>query len=176
LQHQRQQTVTQSSLSLEGGGMTKPIHARDIMVTKLITLSPEMKLLKAAKLLIKHKISGAPVVDQSGNLIGVFSEKDVMSALINAVYDEFPSVEVGCYMSRDLRTITEDMDLLTIAQIFQREGLRRLPVVRDQQLVGQISRRDVMKSVVNLLEPAEDHKTAILYLSALRPSNETPLE
>jgi CBS domain-containing protein len=146
------------------------------MVTKLITLSPDMKLLDAAKRLFKNSISGAPVVDESGNLIGVFSEKDVMSALINAVYNEFPSVEVSSYMSRKLQTITENADLLTIAQIFQRNDFRRLPVVRDQKLVGQISRRDVMESVVNLLEPAEDHKTALLYLSALRASNEMPLE
>lgn len=142
--------------------MTNTIRARDIMVTKLITLSPDMKLLDAAKRLFKNSISGAPVVDQSGNLIGVFSEKDVMSALINAVYNEFPSVEVSSYMSRNLQTITENADLLTIAQIFQRNDFRRLPVVRDQKLVGQISRRDVMKSVVNLLEPAKDHKTAVL--------------
>jgi predicted transcriptional regulator len=63
--------------------------------------------------LFKNSISGAPVVDESGNLIGVFSEKDVMGALINAVYDEFPSVEVSSYMSRNLQTITEDTDLLT---------------------------------------------------------------
>ena len=126
--------------------------------------------------LFKNSISGAPVVDPSGNLIGVFTEKDVMSALINAVYNEFPSVEVSSYMSRDLLTITEDTDLFTIAQIFQREDFRRLPVVRDQKLVGQVSRRDVMKSVVNLLEPAKDHKTALLYLSAVRASDETPLE
>ena len=83
------------------------------MVTKLITLTPDMKLLDAAKLLIKNRISGAPVVDQDGNLIGVFSEKDVMSALIDAAYDEFPSAEVSSYMSRDLHPITEDVDLLT---------------------------------------------------------------
>jgi CBS domain-containing protein len=115
-------------------------------------------------------------VGQDGNLIGVFSEKDVMSALIDAAYDEFPSAEVSTYMSRDLRPITEDVDLLTIAQIFKSEGLRRLPVVRGQQLVGQISRRDVMKSVVKLLEPTEDRKAAGLYLSALRTANERPLE
>ena len=156
--------------------MTKALHAGDIMVTKLFTLRPETKLLDAAKLLIKKSISGAPVVDQDGNLIGVFSEKDVLTALIDAAYDEFPSSEVSSYMSRDLHRITEDVDPLKIAQIFKSEGLRRLPVVRGQQLVGQISRRDVMKSVVKLLDPAEDHKAAGLYLSALRPSNETPLE
>jgi CBS domain-containing protein len=156
--------------------MTKSINARDIMVTKLITLRPDMKLLDAAKLLIKNSISGAPVVDQQGQLIGVFSEKDVMSALIDAVYSEAPSAEVSSYMSRDLHTITEDVDLLSIAQVFMREGFRRLPVVRDQQLVGQISRRDVMKAVVKLMEPAKDQKTAILYLSALRAAHEHPVD
>jgi CBS domain-containing protein len=156
--------------------MTKALHARDIMVTKLTTLSPDTKLLDAASLLIKKGISGAPVVDQDGNLIGVFSEKDVMSALIDVAYDEFPSAEVSSYMSRELRAITEDVDLLAIAQIFKTEGRRRLPVVRGQQLVGQISRRDVMKSVVKLLDPTEDRKLAGLYLSALRPADERPLE
>ena len=148
--------------------MSRPIVAGDIMVTKLITLSPEMKLREAAKLLLKSRISGAPVVDEEGDLIGVFSEKDVMGALIDAVYDELPSSEVRSYMSRDLHTITEDVDLLAIAQIFQTRGFRRLPVVRDRKLVGQISRRDVMAAVIKLLEPATDRKTALLYLSALR--------
>ena len=142
----------------------KAIHARDIMVTKLITLSSDMRLLDAAK---KHVIEEQYFrCSRSGSkrikLIGIFSEEDVMSALINAVYNELPSAEVGSYMSRKLQTITEDTDLFTIAQIFQREDFRRLPVVRDQKFVGQISRRDVMKSVANLLEPAKDHKTAVL--------------
>ena len=148
--------------------MSRPIVAGDIMVTKLITLSPDMKLREAAKLLLKSRISGAPVVDKEGDLIGVFSEKDVMGALIDAIYDELPSSEVRSYMSRDLHTITEDVDLLAIAQIFQTQGFRRLPVVRDRKLVGQISRRDVMAAVIKLLEPAADRKAAVLYLSALR--------
>ncbi len=98
-----------------------------------------------------------------------------MSALIDAVYEELPNTEVRNYMSRDLYTIHEDMDLLAIAQIFRSRGFRRLPVVRGQELVGQISRRDVMAAVVKLLEPASDHKSAILYLSALREPPEAPL-
>jgi len=146
------------------------------MVTKLVTLSPEMKLVEASKLLLKNRISGAPVVDQQGALIGIFSEQDVMTALIDAVYDELPSSEVRNFMSRDLYTIHEDLDLLSIAQIFRSKGFRRLPVVRDQKLVGQISRRDVMAAVIKLLEPSADHKSAVLYLSALRQPPEAPLQ
>ncbi len=155
--------------------MAGPILARDFMVTKLITLSPEMKMLEAAKLLLKNRISGAPVVDAAGDLIGVFSERDVMSALLDAVYDDLPEAEVRNYMSRDLRTITEETDLLSVAQIFQTQGFRRLPVVRDGKLVGQVSRRDVMAAVTKLLEPATDRKSTVLYLSALREHPEVPL-
>jgi len=146
------------------------------MVTKLVTLSPQMRLREAAKLLLKNRISGAPVVNGGGELIGIFSEQDMMRALIDTVYDELPSSEVRNYMSRDPYTIKEDLDLLSIAQTFQSKGFRRLPVVCDQRLVGQISRRDVMEAVVKLMEPASDRKSAILYLSALREHPETPLE
>ncbi len=151
------------------------ILARDIMVTKLITLSPEMKLREAAKLLMKNCISGAPVVSAKGKLLGIFSEQDVMSALINAVYDDLPSSEVRNYMSKKLYTINEDLDLLSIAQVFRSKGFRRLPVVRDEHLVGQISRRDVMAAVIKLLEPTADRKAAVLYLSALHEPPEPPL-
>ena len=156
--------------------MPGPILAGDIMVTKLVTLSSHMQLRDAAKLLLKNRISGAPVVNEDGELVGMFSEKDVMSALIDAVYEELPSSEVRNYMSQELQTIGEDLDLLAIAQIFQSQGLRRLPVVRGQKLIGQISRRDVMAAVVKLLEPASDHKSAVLYLSALRERPEAPLD
>jgi CBS domain-containing protein len=156
--------------------MIGPLVARDIMVTKLVTLTPEMKLREAAKLLLKNCISGAPVVDADGELIGVFSEQDVMSALIDTVYEELPSTEVGSHMSRELYTIHEELDLLSIAQVFQSKGFRRLPVVRDQKLVGQISRRDVMAAVVKMLEPTNDRKSAVLYLSALREPPQAPLD
>ncbi len=155
--------------------MTGPIVAHDIMVTKLVTLSPEMTLIDAARLLLRNRISGAPVVNDEGELIGIFSEQDVMSALIDAVYEDLPSSDVRNYMSRDLQTIDEDLDLLAIAQIFRSKGYRRLPVVRDQKLVGQISRRDVMAAVVKLLEPTAARRSATLYLSALRERQEVPL-
>lgn len=156
--------------------MAGPILARDIMVTNLVTLSPQMQLRQASKLLLKNRISGAPVVNDAGDLIGIFSEQDVMIALIDAVYDDLPSSEIGNFMSRDLYTIHEKMDLLSIAQIFKSKGYRRLPVVQEQKLVGQISRRDVMAAVVKLIEPASDHKSAVLYLSALREPPQAPID
>lgn len=156
--------------------MTRPIVARDIMVTKLITISPDMDLREASRLLLKNCISGAPVVNEEGELVGVFSEMDVMNALVDAIYEELPSSEVRNYMSTELFTIGEEMDILSIAQIFRSKGYRRLPVVRERKLLGQISRRDVMAAAVRLMEPPSDYKSAVLYLSALRERPEAPLE
>ena len=145
--------------------MSVPKLARDIMKRKLFTLKVDMDLHDAAKLLIRHKISGAPVVDANSMLEGLLTEKDLMTALIDAVYDELPSTKVVAYMNRKPFTIAEDLDILSIAQIFQTKPFRRLPVVTEGKLVGQISRRDVLHTVVKLIEPAPDHKTAMLYLS-----------
>jgi CBS domain-containing protein len=150
--------------------------ARDIMVTKLITLSPDVDLREAARLLLKNRISGAPVVNAEGELIGVFSEMDMMNALVDAVYEVLPSSEVRNYMSTELFTVGEDLDLLSIAQIFRSKGYRRLPVVSGRKLVGQISRRDVMAAVVKLMEPGTDYKSAVLYLSALREPPAAPMD
>lgn len=154
--------------------MSVPKLARDIMKTKLFTLRVDMDLHDAAKLLIRHKISGAPVVDANTMLEGILTEKDLMTALIDAVYDDLPSTKVSAYMNRKPFTIAEDLDILSIAQIFQTKPFRRLPVVTEGKLVGQISRRDVLQTVIRLIEPANDRKTAMLYLSALRDANESP--
>lgn len=152
--------------------MTVPTLARDIMETKLITLTADMDLHDAAQLLVRNRISGAPVLNEDGTLEGLLTEKDLMTALIDAVYDELPSTKVSSYMNREPYTISEDLDLLSVAQLFQTHPFRRLLVVRDGRLMGLVSRRDVLKSVIKLIEPAQDHNAAMLYLSALRDNNE----
>ncbi len=158
--------------------MNTPILAKDIMVTNLITLRPHTNLREATRQLATHKISGAPVVDDDHRLVGMFTEKDVMSALLDAVYDELPSSEseVSVYMCTTLHTIAEDTDMLSIVQTFKSKTFRRLPVVRDGILVGQISRRDVLQAMAKLLDQSPDRKTVYLYLSALREQNETPFD
>jgi CBS domain-containing protein len=97
--------------------------------------------------ILRHRVSGAPVVDQDRLLLGVFSERDSMNVLIKGAYDQLPSAEVSAFMNTDPgRVITEETDLLTIAQMFVSTSYRRLPVVRGGILQGQISRRDVLRN------------------------------
>lgn len=153
----------------------KSTLARDIMVTKLVTLSPHMDVFDAIAVLLKNRISGAPVIDRDGTLLGVFSEKCCMSVLVEAAYDQLPTTEVAAFMDANPRTITEDADLLTIAQIFLNTNYRRLPVLRDDKLVGQISRRDVLAAAHKLSAVAPDRETALLYLSSLMDRQEAPI-
>lgn len=148
--------------------------ARDIMKTRLVTLKPTMDVFKAIKMLVKNKISGAPVVDDKGQLMGVFSEKCSMQVLIDAAYDGLPTNQVAAFMKTDPQTTTEDARLLTIANFFLISPWRRLPVLRDGILVGQISRRDVIAAAEKLNTRETSHSKRLLYLSALCEMEEAP--
>ncbi|MEX0701730.1 MAG: CBS domain-containing protein [Planctomycetales bacterium] len=155
--------------------MNAPLLARDIMVTRLVTLTPDMDVYDAIGLLLRHRISGAPVIDEERNYLGVFSEKCCMRVLVEAAYDGLPSTQVGAFMYCEAVAIDEETDLLTIAQIFQQTGYRRLAVLRDGKLVGQISRRDVLRAAHELLAPQPDRETALLYLSGIIAREEAPI-
>lgn len=148
--------------------------AREMMVRNLITLSPSMDALEALDVLLRHHISGAPVVSDDGKFIGVFSEKSCMRFVVSMAYDGMPSTEVVSLVDADPPTISEETDLLTIAQTFLTESCRRLPVLdKEGRLRGQISRRDVMRAVrSHLNKPAKTNRVAGLFLSALLSSEE----
>ena len=130
--------------------MEMPV-VRDCMNTKLVTLRREMKIEDAINLLLKNRISGAPVVDEDGKLVGVLSEKDCLRIFANSAYNLLPGADVEKYMSKDLTTLTPDVDIFTAAELFLKNPFRRLPIVDDDGvLVGQISRRDILNSTHHL--------------------------
>ncbi len=119
--------------------------ARDFMVRDLVTLAPDTDVFEAIGHLLKNSISGAPVVDGERKYLGVFSEKTSMKVLIDAAYEQVPSTKVAAFANTDFRrVISEETDLLSCAQMFLDTPYRRLPVLRDGKLVGQVSRRDVL--------------------------------
>ncbi len=151
--------------------------ARDFMTKKLVTLRPEMDVMDAVQRLLKNRISGAPVVDADGQLLGVFSEKCAMQVLLDAAYEQLPSNEIRLFMDTDVQTIEPDTQLLSIAQVFLLTSYRRLPVLESGRLVGQVSRRDVMRASLDLLKhsPVRNEGSSLLYLSALVERNDAPM-
>lgn len=128
--------------------MPETAKVQDYMATRLITFGPEARLRDAVRTLQEYGISGAPVVDAEGNLVGMLSELDCIRAVLA---DGFPGADedarVADYMSRDLDRIEAETDLTEAARIFMTLGRRRLPVVREGKLAGQISRRDILRAV-----------------------------
>jgi len=127
--------------------MLKSVLVRDHMSTDLVTLDPDMDILRAAHKLIRHNISGAPVVDKTGRLLGVLTERDFMAVVMQSEYHAMPGGLVREFMSENPQTVLPDDSILKVAQLFIDGRYHRYPVVENQRLLGLISRRDVMRAM-----------------------------
>jgi CBS domain-containing protein len=154
-----------------------PMTAREFMVTDLVTLSPATDVVEAVQTLLRHRITGAPVVDAEGRYLGMFSERCAMQVLLDAAYEPLPTCEVRAFMDRGAQTIGPHTHLLSIAQVFLLTPARRLPVVEDGLLVGQVSRRDVLRLWMASIEQAPGRTAAkrLLHWSALFEQQDAPL-
>ena len=120
------------------------------MSGKLVTFRPDTDVLDAIHELVKHGISGAPVIDDTGNLVGMLSEFDCMKVVLTAGYHGEPGGPVSDLMATDVKTVRAEVSIVDMADIFMNSGLRRYPVINGNRLVGQISRRDVLRALTEL--------------------------
>ncbi len=127
--------------------MTEIARVADYMATDLVTLSPDAEINSAMNSLLKHRISGAPVVDDGGTLVGVLTKKDCLRAAIQASYYREWGATVAAHMSKDVKTIDAGTDVLAAAKAFVDSNYRRFPVMQGGRLVGQISRTDVLRAM-----------------------------
>jgi predicted transcriptional regulator len=121
----------------------------EYMAKKLITFSPDSDIHSAIDTMLKFKISGAPVINHQKELMGVLSEVDCMRLIVNAYYDNQPTAQtkVKDFMSHTVTTIDAKATILEAAQMFINAKFKRLPVVENGVLVGQISRTDVLRAI-----------------------------
>ena len=115
------------------------------MSVDLQTITPQTTVMAAARLLLQHHISGAPVMNEAGELIGVVSERDVMKVLSGDTANA--ALLVQAVMSTQVVTVPQDMSMITLASLFKHNPYRRLPVVHEGKLVGQISRSDLLRAL-----------------------------
>ncbi len=125
-------------------------RVKDYMSAGLVTLSPSTSILEAARRLVEKRISGAPVVDQQGNLVGLLSEKDCMRIVLQAGYHSDAAGTVEEYMHKEVKTVDAERNIVDVAMMFIEDDYRRYPVMKDGRLVGQISRRDVLRALEDL--------------------------
>lgn len=130
--------------------MLSSLKVKDYMLGDALAFEPETEVLEAAHLLLKHHLSGAPVVDRNGRVIGFLSEKDCLKVALNASYYEQLGGPVKQFMTQPVVTVDAESSLTEVAQMFVQLGHRTYPVVDDGRLVGQLSRHDTLKALEKL--------------------------
>ena len=117
------------------------------MSTDLVTFTPETDIHRAVDILLTRRISGAPVVDEQGRLVGILSKKDCLRMAFSSSYHKEPGGTVSDYMTQDVQTVEAAADIVQVAEIFVKGPYRRYPVTDDGRLVGQISRHDILQAI-----------------------------
>ena len=129
--------------------MLAKITIADYMSKHLVTLSEETSVLEAIKKLLDHKVTSAPVFNQQKQLVGMFSEKDGMRVVLECAYNQSMGGKVGSFMSQDVVSVDANASIVDLAEKFNASSVRSYPVFSDHQLVGIVSRTDVLRALVS---------------------------
>jgi CBS domain-containing protein len=152
------------------------MRAHQIMTKPVITVSPDATIVEAANLMLQRHVSGLPVVDGDGQLVGIVSEGDFIRrseigtqrkrgrwlrfilgpgrSAADFVHEH--GRKVSDVMTKDPLTITEDMALAEIVDLMEKNNVKRLPVVRDGKIVGIVSRANLLQAVAGLAREVPD--------------------
>ncbi len=119
----------------------------DYMARDLITFMPGDDIHTAVKVLLDERLSGAPVVDGRGRLVGVLSKKDCFEVVYNSSYHQEWGGRVEEYMTREVTTIESGTDIIKAADLFMSSSFRRFPILKNGRMTGQISRADLLRAL-----------------------------
>jgi len=125
----------------------EPLRVRDYMTADPLTVRAEAPIMAAVKLLVEYDISGVIVVDDDMVPVGILTERDCIRTALQAGYFAEGAGVVGHYMTRQIRTVRPDDNLMDVAELFAESPFRRCPVIADGRLVGIIYRRDVLRAL-----------------------------
>ena len=128
--------------------MERKLTVREFMGASLVTFTPDQEIRDAIQVLLENKLSGSPVMDKRGNMVGYLSEKDCLKVALNAAYHDFWGGKVSDFMVPNVVTVDLDTNMIDLAEKFVKAPYKRYPVVKDNRLVGQIHRRDVLRALL----------------------------
>ena len=146
------------------------MKAKDVMTRTIISVDPNATVLQAARLMLQHHISGLPVINEAGQLVGILSEGDFLRrrethterqrprwleflmgpGRIADDYTHSHGTKVSEVMTAEVRTVVEDASLEEVVELMERHRIKRVPVVRGREVVGIISRANIMHGMVSL--------------------------
>lgn len=129
-----------------------PILVKDYMTHSLITFRKEDPVIKVIEALMKYRISGAPVVNEHNELVGVISDGDCMKQISESRYYNMPIGDrrVEDFMETNVTTIDKNVNIFDCASLFYKHDCRRFPIIENGKLIGQISRKDVLCAAMKI--------------------------
>jgi len=153
------------------------MRAIDVMVRDVVTVRPDTDVAEAIKLLAEHDVSALPVVGAGGNLVGVLSEADLIhrveigtekrrpwwleavtgASTLAAEFAKSHGKKVGEVMTSGATSVSEDTSLSEIAALFERNRIKRVPVVKDGKLVGVVSRSNLVQALASVVGRIDQH-------------------
>ncbi len=122
-------------------------NAKSIMTTRVITVKDHTPIREAIEILVDKKISGLPVVNDENKLVGLISEKDLLRLVFTGEVD---LGIVADFMTREVVALDEETDLLDVCEYLIDMNYKRIPILKDNRLVGIISRRDMIRYILNM--------------------------
>ncbi|WP_405226340.1 MULTISPECIES: CBS domain-containing protein [Lentisalinibacter] len=126
------------------------MKVQDYMTRNVLTLRPDMEILRALAIFVDNDVAGAPVTDRSGRLVGILTEGDFMKVALHGAYHGEPGGRVEEYMHRNVETVRPRDSIMSLAEHFLESPYRRYPVVdRSGRLIGIIAWRDVLRALKN---------------------------
>jgi len=143
------------------------VKAKELMNTGVVTISQDEDICEAMRMMALNNITGLPVIDDEGMLLGIITEKDVLVLLHNRLEDtSFDRMvgTVGEFMTRKVVCFAPEDDLRDIAECLSTRDFRRVPILDHGKLVGILSRRDVIRHLRDLQQEREVMKDNILEL------------
>ena len=146
------------------------MNAHDVMTRDVISIDPDSTVLQAARLMLQHRISGLPVIDNAGDLVGVLSEGDFLRrretgterkrsrwleflmgpGTIASEYTRSHGSKVGEVMTTEVQTVDENAGLEDIIELMERHRIKRVPVMCGTQVVGIVTRSNLMHAMVSM--------------------------
>lgn len=122
------------------------------MAKDLVTFKPDDEIGDVIAKLNDYQISGAPVLNERKELIGIISEQDCLRVILDSVYHNQPVSKhlVKDYMQKDIISVSYDADVVDVANMFLKHRFRRFPVVKDGILKGQVSKRDILRAALKI--------------------------
>jgi len=128
------------------------ILVKDYMSKEVITFHKSDSIFEVKRILLEKKISGAPVINKSGKLIGIISETDLMKQIVDSRYYNMPmsKTTISKYMTENVDSISPNETIFDAAEKFLRLKRKRFPVIVSNKILGIISRVDIIAAALNI--------------------------